>query len=195
MPRVKILYEDQAAGMVNEYGPHKLVCWLTWDRTHATGGTIEFHELRRRLIGYPRKGVDKVRAACQYELADLANDGSLVIALVDNDRIRRHLKLPQDACRSVTTAELRKGCEPADRLRVVLLYDKMESVVDAVIAEMGLAKLGAKPSPIQRDAILGRACGIGQENVRRAVAARVASLAYLVDKIEAELKLAPTSSW
>lgn len=194
MAGVKILYEDQAAGPIHEYGPHNLVCWLLWDRVREAGSMMRFHEIGARVRAFPKKGVDKVRSACVQDLRNLANDGSLVIALVDNDRIREHLDLQADACRSRTTAAFCEGCADADRLRVVLLEKNMESVVAAVREALGEVPVAGKPTPLERDKILRRICGELAADKRRSVASRVSSLSYLIQKIDAELKLTTSPS-
>lgn len=196
MAGVQILYEDQASGSPNEYGPHKLVCWLVWDRLQSAGEDIAFFEVRRLVRGNPKKGVDKVLAACREELETFAAGGTFVIALLDNDRVREHVGLPKDACISKTTARCREGSEPAGRLRVVLLEDKMETVLASVLTTIGEPPFAGKPTPAERDIKLARVCGSGDDRKgHRAVLVRkVPSLGYLVDKIHGVLRPTPSSS-
>lgn len=114
MPGVTILYED-SAGERAEFALHDLVVRCVADRLERDPKV-----LRALLHGIPKKGNANVRRACQHDLSRLARDGRVVIAVFDNDRIRRMANLPATACKTQVTSCLKSGCEPSALLRIVL---------------------------------------------------------------------------
>jgi len=124
-----ILYEDQR-GPRQGFGLHALVKACVFDaingERHRVEGSLGDHR--------PLKGVENVLKACRDEFELIAADGRTVIAVIDNDQIRRHLKLPRTAADDLVEREIRRGCKAPDRLAIVLLKQNMESVLDAAAA-------------------------------------------------------------
>lgn len=126
MPAVTILYED-SAGERAEFALHDLVVRCVADRLDRDPKT-----LRSALHGIPKKGNANVRRACRQDLPRLARDGRVVVAVFDNDRIRRMANLPPAACKAQVTSCLKSGCEPSALLRIVLLVENTETLLVAL---------------------------------------------------------------
>jgi hypothetical protein len=172
---VTVLYEDEAAAKPTNYGPHILLLACVAD---ARGTDVWI--LRGRTAGIPKKGDTKVRAALRDEGDLLATRGPLV-AMVDDDRVRRCYGLPTSACkREVLDAVLR---EATGSPSVVLLHRNMEDIVGAACAALHRAAPAAKPGPEERDRILHRAAA-AERNVRDAILAAVPSFARLVKTVD-----------
>lgn len=126
MPGVTILYED-SAGERAEFALHDLVVRCVADRLDR-----DPRALRSALHGIPKKGNANVRRACRQDLVRLARDGRAVIAVYDNDRIRRMTNLPSDACKAQVSTCLKSDCDPSTQLRVVLLVENTETILLAL---------------------------------------------------------------
>lgn len=171
---ITVLYEDQIAAQPTSYGPHMLTLACVADRI---GG--EAWELRSRVRGIAKKGNAKLRAALRDDGASLVNLGPLM-GVFDDDRVRTCYGLPQTACKRVVLDTIH--AEATCGLGIVLLQRNMEDVVAACCVALGHAVPAAKPTPIERDAILYRAV-TASPAVRGQVLEAVPSFARLVQMI------------
>lgn len=123
------LYEDQR-GPRQGFGLHALVKACVFDAFNG-----ERHRVEAMLGDHrPLKGVQNLLKACREEIGLIAADGRSVIAVFDNDQIRRQLKLPRAAGDDHVEREIRKGCQTPGLLVVVLLKENMETVLEAAAA-------------------------------------------------------------
>jgi len=129
MPAVTILYEDQR-GHQRQFGLHELVKACVFDAVNGD---------RRRVEGMladarPLKGVQNVLRACREDIDLIAADGRSVVAVVDDDVIRKHLGLPGDAADAAVEQAIKKGSRAPERLFVALIKQNTESVLAAAAA-------------------------------------------------------------
>jgi hypothetical protein len=143
----------------------------------------------------PLKGVQNLLRACREDIDLIAADGRTVVAVVDNDEIRRQLKLPHAATDEHVEREIRKGCRAPERLLVVLLKENMESVLKAAAAcDPGLdvkrmERAVRHKDLLERDAILMELARERARPLRDCVLRKVPSLQALVDLIGQTLGL------
>lgn len=146
MRRLVILYED-ARGPLQRFPLHDLVV-----KSAADLVPLEVHELFRRVVAVPKNGVHKVLGEVARCDRLLANNARLLV-WVDNDQIRRALRLAPDGPRGAVISAI-KARAPAvhDRsrpqpLEVFLLDDNLEDLLSSVEARLDralLAKAHAK---------------------------------------------------
>jgi hypothetical protein len=117
---------------------------------------------------------------------DIAADGRPVVAVFDNDRIRRLLKLPATATDTRVLQEILKGTT-SDRLHVILLNRNMESVIKAAhecdpsIGQERVELALKKKDRLERDAILTRLTGPQFRSVRDCIRDKLPSFQALID--------------
>lgn len=176
MTRHRIFYEDQAAGRVNEFGPHLLLCACVADRL----GTKSVQDVRELLDGQPKKSDGKLLTACKRH-AEL-DENVLVFALFDADKLHVRLKIPKapiDGLRATLEAEIR-----SPKVRPFLLEDKLETLVDATAGCLGVAYDRSLPKRhYVRDKLLARAAYSASRSVRDCVTQAVPSFAAFVDAV------------
>jgi hypothetical protein len=186
--RATILYEDQVEGKVTAYGPHALVKQCLCDRLSLAPWDI------KGLDPLPKKGNGNVWKDCQRNLKRLANDGRTVFAVYDSDRIRDLVKLPPSACKALVISRLKEGCEPADKLVVILLERNIETVIQVICAlDPSVASPEEQANALHRkdltarDTILRAAAAPTPPRrvLREQVLAQVPSLRRLIDKLMA----------
>ncbi len=179
MVRAAVLYEDSAAGQPIAFGPHRLALQCLADRLQQPAWDLD-----RALHGQPKKGNAQLRRACRD--ARLYDASRVVIAVYDDDQVRRMLGLSTGACKSEVREKLRAESPVAERLHVVLLQRNMEALVRAACECSGLTPpAGRKPSPTERDRILAAVTDPSQRHDRECLLEQVPSFAYLVDKLAA----------
>lgn len=186
---VMILYEDKSAdGSLKEYGPHLLVRQCVAD---ALG--VDWWMLKH-LVGNPRGGSGNVRNDCRRSPPQIGRDGRLVVAVYDDDRIRREVQLPANACKAQVKSLLREECAWNERLIIVFLEKNIETVIDAIrgcaptLVDDETWKLALeRKNRNARDAVLGFAANPSQSMLREQLLQRVPSLAYLIHKLAAVL--------
>jgi hypothetical protein len=123
-----VLYEDSLGANPKYFGPHELLCACVADRTSRS-----LYELRSALSCNPRRGVGGLRQAASMAAHAFAAAPHLLMVLVDNDRIREHLGLRQDACRAQVVAAMRGS----HGFVVVLLEDNTETLLRVVAEVLG----------------------------------------------------------
>ncbi|WP_437549637.1 hypothetical protein WME97_04010 [Sorangium sp. So ce367] len=182
---VTILYEDQRAHG-NSFGLHTLVKACVHDALSGDRYRIE----KMLADARPLKGVQNVLRACREELDLIAIDGRDVIAVIDNDAIRHHLKLPRMASHANVEQEIRKGCRAPDRLFIVLLVQNTESVLtaaaecDASLDPRRIERAVEHKDMLERDAIF-----FERARMRRdCVLDKMPSLRTLIDLLVSKLR-------
>lgn len=178
---VTVLYEDQR-GPTKGFGLHELVWRCVYD-------DIDHDEwaCQRALDARPLKGVSKVLRACRDEAASISSDGRQIVAVVDDDAIRRELRLPRDATSEQVAKVVCEGSTAPEKVRVAVLVDNAESVIAAAAAcdpaidrssvEIALRK--GRGALEARDAVL-TVVAWGAPSVRACVRSRLPSFDELV---------------
>lgn len=180
--KITVLWEDQRGVTVKGFGPHELLLFCLEDRTGR-----DRNELRRVVIGVPEKGVGKVIRALKRDLRRLADRGP-VFAIVDRDKVRRHVPGDPPDCMSGIRDALEAAVEGPYEL--VFLVKNMESVIDACCKVLGNPTPEEKPTPDRRDLILKKAFASGSR--RRSIQEECPSFGRLVEKVAS--RLAPPAS-
>lgn len=176
MTRYRVFYEDQAAGKVNEFGPHLLLCACVADRLDGKS----FHHVRQLLDGQPKKSDGKLLAACKQH-AELDAD-EVVFALFDADKLHVRLKIPKAPLHEMRTL-LEKEIRSA-KVRPFLLEDRLETLVDATAGCLDPTHEGPVPKRhYTRDKLLARAAYSPDRGARDCVTQSVPSFAALVDAV------------
>jgi hypothetical protein len=144
--RIYILYEDQR-GPTTQFGPHELLMSCVADALD-----VPRRDLRDRLRAIPLKGDSNLLANCHRRTAAIAPRGEPVVALFDDDKIRRLLKLPASTSKQDVAMNVLTQSRAEWQLVVWLLQDNIDTLVEAAASCIGRPP-GAK-SPTARDRIL-----------------------------------------
>lgn len=190
MRGVTILYED-SAGERSEFAFHELVLRCVADRLGR-----EPRDLKDLVHGLPKKG--NVWRACRQDLPRIARSGRAVFAVFDDDEIRTMTKLPVDACKTKVVTAIKRGCEPEGALRVVLIVENTESVLEALRAQGAIqghegmfADAIERKVLASRDILFKKAVWSLTSEQREILLERVPTLGYLVSKLVTLLGEAP----
>ncbi len=124
--RVTILYEDQR-GQKNNFGLHRLIVACVFDEVDG-----ERHRLEKLLEERPLKGNTKVLKTIREDIGGISHDGHPVVALFDNDKVRRLIGLEKDAADEEVIEALVAECPESQRstLGIVLLKENTETVIE-----------------------------------------------------------------
>ncbi len=139
-PRLVILYED-ARGPLKRFPLHHFVV-----KSAADFVALEVHELLRRVVEVPKKGVHKVLDDVAKSDRFLGGDARLLV-WVDNDRIRQALQLPASCTRETVIARIKAlAPEVHDKTRpkpleVFILDDNLEDLLSSISAQLDEALL------------------------------------------------------
>lgn len=184
--RILVLYEDKlSTSSPKNFGPHLLVLACTAERLHRSRESIA-----HIIDGHPRKGIGDLLKKCQEPA--LLDRYARILAVCDDDRVREHLSLPANACKTQVRQTVAARSAGLHQLRTVLLARNLETLLDAVHHVLGRGPLTNKPTPLERDRLLSHIVFAGTPDQRRTVLDRVPSLAYLVAALArsiVELKL------
>lgn len=173
---VTVFYEDRAAGELNQFGPHLLLCACVAD--HLRNKSL--WEVRRLVDGQPKKGADNLLAACKRHAK--RNRNEIVFALFDADKLHVHLKIPKSPLDQLH-AKLNHEIQ-SSKVRPFLLADSIESLVEASARCLEPPIEGPlRKRHNERDNILGRAATAASRSVRDCVTRAVPSFAALVDAV------------
>lgn len=184
MRSVVVLYEDRLGRNVKQFGLHELLVSCVADRIGA-----DRLNLGSSLRGLPLKSNTKVHAKCQRELDLLSRRGEIVIAVYDSDAAHRIADVPPESCRPDITNGLAEGCEPKDRLRVVLLDKNLETVVEKLkesglrVSDREIRQAVEEKNLATRDIVLNRAAYGDFKEIRQKLVAGMPSFGYLVAKV------------
>lgn len=153
--RLVILYED-SRGPLKRFPLHDLVV-----KSAADLVPLDVHELFRRVVEVPKKGVHKVLDEVGRSDRFLGS-GARLLVWVDNDDIRRALQLAPRCARETVIStikarapEVRGGSRPKS-LEVFLLDDNLEDLLESIAAQLDTALLArARAKRLDaRDALL-----------------------------------------
>lgn len=209
---VTVCYEDRG-GDRKEFGLHNLLLACLEDRRTAAN---KVHLLDRWILAQcvekqPKKGDSRLLQAVCRRLEVTAPDCHSVVALFDDDQVRRLLGMKGEATGESVVSEIRRRSAAAspgsrlDKLQVVLLERNMETVLREAASALQAAglpsehaakvKRGHKPKPDVRDALLGDLAKRGQtegeqaarRQVRASVLKRIPSLEALVALVDSLL--------
>lgn len=176
---VVVFYEDQAAGGINQFGPHLLLCACVADRL----GTKSIWDVRKLVDGEPKKGADNLLAACKRHAK--RNRNELVFAMFDADKVHVCLKAPKaplEALRTALEEEIR-----SPKVRPFLLADSIETLVEASARCLEPPVEGPiRKRHNERDNLLARAA-TASRSVRDCISHAVPSFALLADAVASAL--------
>lgn len=182
MRQVCVLYEDQR-GPQRSFGLHELAKACVRDRLEPQPR----HEIDQALNDCrPLRGDSNVLKKFREDVDNIAADGRPVVAVFDNDRIRRLLQLPAKATDAQVLQEIRKGTS-SNRLHVILLNRNMESVIKAAhecdpsISQESVDLAISNKDRLERDVILTRLTGAQFKVVRDCIREKLPSFQELVD--------------
>lgn len=143
-----ILYEDQIGVELKSFGLHNLLLRCVCDELND----VAPWELGRRIEGHPKKGDAGVIRALEVDGRRLMDSGHL-IALVDDDKIRRRLGLEKGSCRRIVADGIRSKAVGCD---VVLLVTNTETLLKSCEQLLGGALNSEKPDPVTRDRLFNK---------------------------------------
>jgi hypothetical protein len=176
--RITVLWEDSRGVETKGFGPHELLLACVADKLGR-----ERKELEGIVKSVAKKGVGNVIKALQTNLTKLNSTGP-VFAVIDRDKAREIWKpapLPADCMAAIRTRIAREV--GSSKYELVFLVQNMESLVDAcdVGARVNLER--RKPTPDQRDRILGRAAWDFSPAPRSGILSACPSFKRLVDRV------------
>lgn len=177
---IPVLWEDSRGGPGERFGPHDLVLAMAADDVG-----LPRWELAARFGARPMKGVDRILPLLlPAGLEALSRKGQAVLAVLDGDRIRQHLRLAPDCEEACVLEALAVRSGRDRRLRVFLLNRNVESLVRAAIdcgveASAQEERRALDHRPLERDILLARAAG-AMRPVRDCIRNRVPSLEPIV---------------
>jgi hypothetical protein len=151
--KLLVLWEDQAA-IPNNFGPHELLLRLVAD---ARGREERLDQVKRHVQAIACRGNSNVPPKSR------AITGPRLVVL-DNDKVRRLLRLPADEPEDRVLAQLATACA-VDPSSVALLHDSIEDVLAHVTTALGITKPVVKPTPSQRDEYFRKL--VGADRARR----------------------------
>lgn len=168
-----VLYEDQMQpGSEGALPAHDLLLAMVRDDMG-----MAVWELRKRIRGNPRKGIDKLIAdVARTQL--LAGPGLLCL-VVDKDRIAPHLGLPHNASEVQVTAEIAKRSNAPSKLRVHFLVPNMEGLLRSIADCDGGTRAPHGKNHNERDLFLKKAAFAPQRALRDCVREKQPSLGKL----------------
>ena len=184
----RVVYEDKG-GPVHEFGLHKLVVACV-----AAKLGLEVWQVDRCLDSIPRNGNGNVVRACRSEARLLCQRGTPLIAVLDEDKIRRHVGLAPAACRTEIVAAIKQGSTAAALVEVVLLRQNLETVLECIARvrpsweNVQVALRKGRHALNERDMVLGKAAR--DLEVQKRVMDEVPSFARLVDTLANRVKAA-----
>lgn len=124
LKRVITAYEDQTES-VSDFGPHRLLVACIADSQIADRLEVERALHDRRTM----KGSAKLLRVCREDAADITRGGHPLVAIFDNDEVRRLLTLPNDAPEGRVIASIREGSTAPTLVNPVLLEENLETLV------------------------------------------------------------------
>jgi hypothetical protein len=158
---------------VKGFGPHELAVSCVADRLRQDRWLID-----QRLDPIPKKSDSRLLAACE-DVPRISPRGMPVVALVDDDRIRRPLKLTPHTLKREVAAIIRNRTATPGQLIVCLLDRNIETLVKSAALRLDVRGAIVK-RPIERDRILGKAAH-ATPDVRAALCGDVPTFGCFVD--------------
>jgi hypothetical protein len=151
--KITVLWEDQRGGIMKGFGPHELLVSCVADELRC-----QRHLVTTYIVPAPRKGNGNVIRTLKQDLSKLSRSGPA-------------------SCLSGIRAAVSVSA-PGD-YELILLDENVETLVTACCGAIGSIAPVAKPSPDERDRLLGRAAWAAA-NVRGRVRRDVPSFNRLV---------------
>jgi hypothetical protein len=155
---ITVLYEDRAVKTYDNYGPHMLLLACVADVI-----AVDRWSLQSTIKAVAKGGDSQLKATLREEGADLAGAGPLV-AMFDDDQVRRCYGLRKDACKRAVLDAITNEATGSPTL--ILLQQNMEDLIAACCDVLGRPISVKKPS--ERDAIL-QAAAAADRPVRDAI--------------------------
>ena len=179
--RIVILYED-TRGPTKDFGLHKLIEACIYDIVDG-----QRHLLVRALEGRQSNGDSKLLRVCRQDIGDISPKGHPVVAVFDNDRIRRLLGLARETEHTVVIDKIKHGCAAPAQLFVFLLEENMESVVEAAgLCDPSISRAmlteALRKNLAARDVVLKEVCRGDKQTARDCVLGKVPSLQPLIQQ-------------
>ncbi|MBN1612151.1 MAG: hypothetical protein JW940_36305 [Polyangiaceae bacterium] len=176
--QITVLWEDQRGVRAKGFGPHALlVACLVDDEV----GTRE--ELSDRLNSIPLKGNGNVLRELRGKAHRILDSGQL-FAVFDRDKTHELWPSKDNVpnCMSGVAARLKQDA-PGD-YEVVFLRDNIESLLSAAAQALGFPSPANKPTPDERDRLLGQLTW-GTAEARRKTRSTCPSFDRLVRRVAA----------
>lgn len=170
--RIYVLYEDRR-GPVAQFGPHELLVSAVADDLGEDRAKV-----KDVIHAMPKKGDSNLLKACTQEVTRIGAGGEPVVAVFDDDRVRRLLKLPHETPKRAVAAQILADSSGKAQLIIRLLHANTESLVDACATCLGY-KEAPKKHPDARDKVLNAAAW-DTPDLRRRVRERVPTFGCLV---------------
>lgn len=175
---ITVLWEDSCGTQVKAFGSHALLLSCIADLLNR-----DRFALGKFVIASAKKGNSKLKGAIDSDCERLSRSGP-VIAVFDDDQVRRLYNLPPNACKIQIIREARS--HPS--LDIVLLERNIEDLVDACCEALGIGLPETKSRPDERDKILNAAASAIDPKVREFVCEKIPSFSYLVRKVRLGLE-------
>lgn len=178
---ITVLWEDQRGVPAKGFGPHELLVACVAEKLGLDRSAV-----KHQVNSVPKKGNGNVVVELRKNLTKLRKLGQVVVVL-DHDRLAELLRrktggaLP--ACMSGQSERLRQ-IAPGD-YEVKFLIQNVETLTEAAVKALRREALKGKPTPDERDRLLGEAARPRHVEVRRRITSDVPSFARLVNKVAA----------
>jgi hypothetical protein len=148
--RITVLWEDSRGIVLKGFAPHDLLVACIAEKLGRKRVEVD-----SQISSVPKKGAGNVIKALRRDLSRLTKTGP-VFALIDRDKVREMWKTdPPADCMTAIRERIRKDVASVD-YELVLLVQNMESLIDACDDGFRSRLGGRKPTPDERDRILGR---------------------------------------
>jgi hypothetical protein len=181
--RITVLWEDCSGGETKGFGPHDLLVACVADELR-----LERHRVKGQLSSVATKGVGNIIRGLKTNLTKL-NKAGKVFAVVDWDRAAELWKAasPPPNCMSAVRERIAMDITSGD-YELVFLVQNMESLLDACEDARHIKNVGRKPTPDERDRVLGRIIwGDASPSARERLRAKCPSFDRLVKRVAATL--------
>lgn len=103
-----VLYEDQQ-GPRKGFGFHRFVCQYVLDARPALANDV-YHLEKHVILSNPCKGNANLYRKCRNDLPVLARDFQKVLAVYDQDKLKKLLNLEGEQCRRTLRDKLAEHC-------------------------------------------------------------------------------------
>lgn len=178
---VWVLWEDQRGEGTKYFGPHALLISCLQD---DFGDRFARRFLDERVRANPKKSSSKVLADLKANSRQFLDSGALC-AVFDRDQAHRLWSDPPARC--LTSLLERVRSDVPGPCEVVFLDKNVETLTAACRKAVGKEPSNVKPSPAERDAILGNLAFSASPELRARVRADVPSFDRLVRKIREKI--------
>ena len=183
-----VIWEDQRGVLAKGFGPHELLVSCLADDLQPDGAALQRYEVEASVESTPMKGNGKVLRTLKSDLARLRRRGP-VVAVLDRDRILDYWQPGQRPAACLTAIRRAIFADAPGDYELVLLSENVETLMQACCDATSTTMPLGKPSPDERDNILGRAAW-AHAAVRTQVRAAVPSFERLVSKVREQVRAA-----